>query len=278
MKIFTISIFVILLIFTIPHSFAETTVSVSIPKGTDTPGCQEVDLCYIPSPLTINVGDVVEWINRDSVVHTVASGSPGDGPNGEIYSHLMKTGESFAFRFDEAGSYPYFCTIHPWMQGIVIAEVVLDSQDLLTEYELMEKRISSDGSTIITIHTNPPKAGDGLSIDLRFTDENEIALAHVNYDIKVIQDEEEILFLENAHSMDGTVEHLARAESDNPVDIEIGIRGIYPMSGESQPVREVIEFEQVPEFGVITMLILGLGFFVGFYFLNKYSSLRIPNM
>lgn len=278
MKIFTISIFVVLLIFTIPHSFAETTVSVSIPIGTNTPGCQEVDLCYIPSPLTINVGDVVEWINHDSVFHTVISGSPDDGRDGIIYSPLMKAGESFAFRFDEPGSYPYFCRLYPWMQGIVIAEVVLDSQDLFAEYELMEKRISSDGSTIITIHTNPPKAGDDLPIDLRFTDENEITLVHVNYDIKVIQDEEEILFLENAHSMDGTVEHTARAESDNPVDIEIGIRGIYPMSEESQPVEEVIVFEQVPEFGVIAMLILGLGFLGGFYFLNKHSSLRITNI
>lgn len=239
-------------------SFAEQKFAVSIPKGTDTPACAESDLCYIPSPITVNVGDVVQWVNQDSAAHTVTSGSPADGPDGVIYSDLINPGEEFAFRFDEPGSYPYFCTIHKWQVGLVIVQVSEeDIQSPSSVFELTEQRITADGSTIITIQTDNPEAGSTLPIELTFfNDENQL-LIHMNYDIRVIQDGEEVLMLENAHTMDGSFEHQTRVlESDNPIDIEIGIRGIYPDAEPSQDVEEIIEFQEIPEFGTIAIFVL----------------------
>lgn len=92
---------------------------VSIPKGTSIPGCEEVDLCYDPPSLIIFSGAEVIWKNNDSSAHTVTSGSAIGGPDGKFDSGLIKSGETFSFRFDEKGTYSYFCMIHPWATGSV---------------------------------------------------------------------------------------------------------------------------------------------------------------
>jgi len=96
-----------------------TTHTVDIPKGTSVPGCEESNACYSPADITINAGDTVEWINVDTAAHTVTGGSPADGPSGVFDSSLVMANANYAFTFDDAGSYDYFCMVHPWMVGSV---------------------------------------------------------------------------------------------------------------------------------------------------------------
>jgi len=96
-----------------------TTHIVDMPAGTSVPGCEESNLCYSPADITINAGDTVEWINVDTAAHTVTGGSPADGPSGVFDSSLVMAGASYAFTFNDAGSYDYFCMVHPWMTGSV---------------------------------------------------------------------------------------------------------------------------------------------------------------
>jgi len=96
------------------------TVSVTIPTGTASPGCETTSECYLPDSVTINVGDSVEWTNVDTAAHTVTSGSPADGPSGAFDSSLIMGKAAFSHTFDKAGSYDYFCMVHPWMTGKVI--------------------------------------------------------------------------------------------------------------------------------------------------------------
>ena len=95
------------------------TVSVDMPAGTAVPGCEETNECYIPSSVTINAGDTVEWTNSDTAAHTVTGGSPAEGPSGVFDSSLVLGGAQYSFTFEEAGSYDYFCMVHPWMVGSV---------------------------------------------------------------------------------------------------------------------------------------------------------------
>jgi plastocyanin len=96
------------------------TVSVTIPAGTSSPGCETSNACYTPASVTINVGDTVKWENADTAAHTVTSGSPADGPSGVFDSSLVMGKASFEHTFDKAGTYDYFCMVHPWMVGNVI--------------------------------------------------------------------------------------------------------------------------------------------------------------
>ena len=96
-----------------------TTHVVEIPAGTSVPGCEESNACYTPADITINAGDTVEWINVDTAAHTVTGGSPADGPSGVFDSSLVMADAVYAFTFDDAGSYDYFCMVHPWMVGSV---------------------------------------------------------------------------------------------------------------------------------------------------------------
>ena len=96
-----------------------TTHTVDIPEGTSVPGCEESNACYLPADITINAGDTVEWINVDTAAHTVTGGSPADGPSGVFDSSLVIANADYSFTFDDAGSYDYFCMVHPWMLGSV---------------------------------------------------------------------------------------------------------------------------------------------------------------
>ncbi len=95
------------------------TVTVSMPTGTSVPGCEETNTCFIPSSVTINVGDTVSWSNDDTAAHTVTSGHPAAGPDGNFDSSLLMAGKAFDVTFDNSGSYDYFCMVHPWMVGEV---------------------------------------------------------------------------------------------------------------------------------------------------------------
>jgi len=71
-----------------------------------------------PVTLTVPVGTTVTWINRDDIPHTVVS---TDDPK-TFKSKVLDTDEKFSFTFSKAGTYPYFCSIHPKMTGKVIVQ------------------------------------------------------------------------------------------------------------------------------------------------------------
>jgi len=106
---------------TVPSAFAAV---VSVPEGTALPGCEDTDECWDPSVVTVGVGETVTWSNDDTAAHTVTSGSAADGPDGVFDSSLFMAGTEFSHTFDEAGTFDYFCMVHPWMAGQVIVSAV----------------------------------------------------------------------------------------------------------------------------------------------------------
>ncbi|MDC0883558.1 plastocyanin/azurin family copper-binding protein [Nitrosopumilus sp.] len=89
-------------------------------QGSGSPGCETSNACYLPADITINVGDTVEWINSDIAPHTMTSGILKEGgPDGVFDSGLKMKDTTFEFTFNDAGTYGYFCQVHPWMTGTV---------------------------------------------------------------------------------------------------------------------------------------------------------------
>jgi plastocyanin len=102
---------------TTPESLPMTAI-VSIPPGSAVPGCENTNECYLPFEINVAIGATVSWINDDSAPHTVTSGTVPTA-DGLFDSSLFMSGSVFEFTFDEAGTYDYFCMVHPWMTGIV---------------------------------------------------------------------------------------------------------------------------------------------------------------
>ena len=103
---------------------APMTHTVEIVEGSGVPGCEENNECYNPYSLEIQVGDTVVWDNADTASHTVTAGTSADGPSGVFDSSLFLSGDTFEFTFNEAGVYPYFCMVHPWMTGEITVNKV----------------------------------------------------------------------------------------------------------------------------------------------------------
>jgi len=101
-----------------PNAFADVTVENA--AGSSTPGC-EPD-CFVPSTVTIEVGETVTWANTDTAAHTATAGSAADGPSGVFDSSLIMAGGSYSYIADTAGTFDYFCMVHPWMEGTIVVE------------------------------------------------------------------------------------------------------------------------------------------------------------
>ena len=71
---------------------------------------------FSPATLQIKAGTTVTWTNADDIPHTVVS-------DDKIFkSKALDTDEKFSFKFDKAGTYPYFCSLHPKMTAKVVVQ------------------------------------------------------------------------------------------------------------------------------------------------------------
>ena len=82
------------------------------------------DKAFQPNPLAIKVRDNVTWINDDTVMHTVTSGSGLNDPNEgkQFNSGLLADGQTVTHTFKTAGEFNYFCQIPPNMIDKIIVE------------------------------------------------------------------------------------------------------------------------------------------------------------
>jgi plastocyanin len=70
---------------------------------------------FAPAETTVRVGGTVNWTNPSgNEIHTVTA---NDGRTFD--SGVLSGGDSFSFTFLTAGAFPYHCTLHAWMKGVV---------------------------------------------------------------------------------------------------------------------------------------------------------------
>jgi plastocyanin len=109
---------------------------IEIPFGAYNPELNTpAEVWYDPTVINVKVGDTITWLNKDKEGHTVTSGQSagrfgwmsqkqgGFGvPDGIFDSGRFMPNDSWTYTFEDAGTFSYFCTFHPWMEGIVNAE------------------------------------------------------------------------------------------------------------------------------------------------------------
>ncbi|MGI0089441.1 MAG: PEFG-CTERM sorting domain-containing protein, partial [Nitrosopumilaceae archaeon] len=218
-----------------------------------------------PYETIIDVGGEVAWHNVDTAAHTVTSGNPRDGSDGTFDSSLLPAGQTFSHKFEEAGTFNYFCMVHPWMIGVVTVQEAMAEEEgeMMEEEETYVSAMSADGSVKVDIESSVPKAGEEMSIRIKFTDASGNSISHINYAITAMQDGVEVLSASGAHEHGGEGMHTTNAlASDSPVDIQVTILGIgLPDTDPATwtgPKGEVVSVQIVPEFGTIAALVLAI--------------------
>jgi plastocyanin len=109
------------------------------------PGDTISDFKFSPGSLTIHVGDTVTWTNAGPSSHTATAN------NGSFNTGVLAKGASASHTFTSAGTFSYFCTIHPFMHGTI---VVLASTTTSTP--------STTPGTTTTTPTATTASGSGL--------------------------------------------------------------------------------------------------------------------
>ena len=88
-------------------------------RGEDKASPAEVrvdNFSFGPETLTVPANSTVTWVNKDDVPHVIASN------DGLFKSKALDTDDKFSFTFDKAGTYSYYCSIHPKMVGKIVVQ------------------------------------------------------------------------------------------------------------------------------------------------------------
>jgi plastocyanin len=104
-----------------PDYGSEITIVPDTGSGSSTDNCTDTEYgCYHPGIASVGLGGKVIFSNTDSAAHTFTAGNSDDGPTGEFDTSMVMAGNSYEWIADVQGSIPYFCMVHPWMDGLLI--------------------------------------------------------------------------------------------------------------------------------------------------------------
>jgi len=245
-----------------PSAFAaHHEVTITNAPGSATPGCEETDSCFIPSTATVEVGAIVTWENTDTAAHTATAGSATDGPSGVWDSSLIMVGNSYSYTTDTAGTFDYFCMVHPWMSGTLIVEeagaadaaaaAAAAAADAAAAAEAAATAamaapsidaadyINTSGASVTSITANADD--DSVIIAIDADDDGELSVTLHSKVITAFDDGTYFVLIDN--------EEVEFDQSGNSLTI--------PYEAGNERV-EIVGSHAVPEFGTIAMIILAV--------------------
>ena len=217
---------------------------IDIPFGAYNPELNTpAEFWYDPPQIFVTVGDTVTWYNDDREGHTVTSGE-GSGrfgwmrdnfgtSDGIFDSERFMPGESWSYTFEESGSFSYYCTIHPWMEGIVIVEKEIpdfphDATGKKLEFPLL--MYTPDSDIEVNLTWDPPvlRTHEKIQFVYQFYDpQTNSNLAKMKYNFIIFQNGKEIFRDEGLNQIGGDYRNFVFSESGS---IIIRIEGIHSPS------------------------------------------------
>lgn len=254
--------------------FAQTEYEIKIPSGASDPGSpffwSEKNTGVTTGEITIYPGDSVTWRNADTAFHTITSVSASSIETGDFEvdgvfdSGFFTAGKSYTRQFNEQGDFYYFCTLHPFMNGVV--------------------HVTTNPGSVQTIdRVASGFTDDGLGFKIKYIlDTNLQNAVHVNPDEKTLtftisgdtENEELIIILppkliENPNTVwvDGEIFDFEIEETTT------GTKLIIPILPDSREVK-IMGAHVIPEFGTMTMMILALSI-ISVIILSKKSNIKI---
>ncbi len=89
----------------------------AIPNAATATTAQTVEIkgfAFSPAMLSVAAGDTITFVNHDQEAHTVVA------QGGAFTSSGMDTNDKWTVRITKPGTYPYFCSLHPYMKGTIV--------------------------------------------------------------------------------------------------------------------------------------------------------------
>jgi plastocyanin len=80
------------------------------------PAVTIADFQFTPGSVTVHVGDTITWTNNGPSTHTATA------RDGSFDTGQLKKGQSASHTFTHAGTFAYFCQIHPFMHGTIVVQ------------------------------------------------------------------------------------------------------------------------------------------------------------
>lgn len=264
-------------LFTIPTTieiFAQTEHEIKIPSGASDPGApffwSEKNTGVTTGEITIYPGDSITWSNGDSAFHTITSVSASSIETGDFEvdgifdSGFFTTGKSYTRQFNDQGDFYYFCSLHPYMNGVV--------------------HVTTNPGSVQTIDgVASGYSDDGLGFKIKYIlDTNLQKAVHVNPDEKTLTftisgdtDNEQLIIIlppeliENPNTVwvDGEMIDFEIEETNT------GTKLIIPILPHSKEIK-IMGAHVIPEFGSITMMILVISI-ISIIILTQKSKIKI---
>ena len=286
MKKSAYSLFVLLSVFSIlaitPLAFADhPKIDINMVVGSSTPGCETNNMCYMPYNAALDIGGEAMWHNVDTMAHTVSSGTPAEGLDDVFDSSLVPAGGMFSYKFEEAGTYDYFCMVHPWMTGIVTVSAEHEEMEEMGHEEMgdMEGMKHSDEHTASGVedisdqftatttsgvihHIVASSLDDTLFVHLFGADDDGELKITLNRDIITPFDDGHYFVLINSEEAE-----FEQMGNTLHIDYVAGTEKI-----------EIVGSHVVPEFGTIAMIVLAVAIISIIAITAKTKTSLIPKL
>ncbi len=252
-------------------AFAQTSYNVNIPTGSASPDApyfwQSEKDGSTTGDVEILIGDTIVWKNADTAAHTVTSGSAVDGPDDLFDSGLFGPGKSFSYKFTKKGDYPYYCIVHPWMDGTIL---------VTTGYSIIPNvgKETGDGSTHFDVEYDFNRVLSTSTID----EEQKSLIFEIIGEAK--SDNHDLELRLPSALIDGPFviwidgEKTTKFELIRDGDLNILI---IPLESNSE-ILTIVGTTIVPEFGPLVLMILGVSIVIMIFASQKFKFSISPRI
>ncbi|MBI1662977.1 MAG: PEFG-CTERM sorting domain-containing protein [Nitrosopumilus sp.] len=225
--------------------------------------------------ITVFPGDSVTWSNADTAFHTITSIDPTgeqtpapDDENGLFDSGFFTAGKSYTHQFNDLGDFYYYCTLHPWMNGVV--HVVLDPGSVKS-IDRIASGYSDDGlgfevKYFLDAYLSPTVDVDPTEKTLTF-----VLTGESNNDSITLTLPKELIDNPTTVWVDGD---MVDFESDSSISKDTATQLVIPIDQQSREIK-IMGSNVIPEFGGIVMLILTISILSIIIFSKKINLLTL---
>jgi plastocyanin len=277
-----------------PDAFADHhEITITPVAGSGSQGCEKTEEgCFSPNTVTVYVGSVIIFSNTDTTIHNFASGGPNDDVVGTVADKngfntaIMNPGESATWTPTEAGEFPYFDMIHPWMQGTIIVqeagekthteavveEAVVEEavvEEAVVEEAVVEEAVVEEAvveeAVVTPINPYEEKGGGCLIATAAYGSEMapQVQLLREIRDNQLLQTESGTAFMTGFNELYYSFSpYIADMQRENPMFKEAVKLGLTPMLSSLAIMENADSESEVLGLG-LSVIVLNLGMYIG---------------